>query len=124
MSEQKVYKVLQVITDLEDNDRRYDPGKDLYPREGLEPSEERVQALLKGHNRQQRPVIGELEEADYAHYGLEAPAPNNEQETADPVDYSKMKKDELLQEAEALGVEVDEKMTKDEIIAQIKSETE
>ncbi|WP_411842121.1 hypothetical protein [Salinicoccus sp. HZC-1] len=124
MSEQKLYKVTQVITDLEDDNQRYEPGKDLYPREGLKPTEERIKSLLKGNNRQQRPVIAELEESDYEQYGIERGTDEAQQEKEGAVDYSKMKKDELLEEAEALGVEADKKMTNDEIIQKIKSETE
>lgn len=40
-----VYKVTRPIRDLEDEEFFYDEGA-IYPREGLEPSKERIQALL------------------------------------------------------------------------------
>lgn len=58
-----MYKVIKLFTDLQDNKYRYNVG-DIFPREGLEVSEERFEVLSTNKNRQHEPLIEKIEEAD------------------------------------------------------------
>ena len=51
-----MYKVLEYFTDLKDNSFAYEAG-DTYPREGYEPSEERIDELATTKNVRHRPLI-------------------------------------------------------------------
>lgn len=53
----KRYKVLVSFSDDKDNFSVYIAGRDIYPREGYEPSEKRVEYLLGSENNFKRPVI-------------------------------------------------------------------
>ena len=50
------YIVKRFFVDLQDGRRTYTPG-DIYPREGLTPSEERIQELAGPNNRLGQPLI-------------------------------------------------------------------
>ena len=83
------YRVAKGFFDLHDPEDRgfhfYGEG-DEYPREGAEPSPERVAALLSASNRMRRPVIEEVPEA--AEGPLESPgaeAPEESPEDAPEV---------------------------------------
>ena len=54
-----MYRVIKRFYDLTDNNHLYEVG-DSYPRDGLSPSPERVQALLTDENRQHKPLIKEI----------------------------------------------------------------
>lgn len=56
-----MWRAVAEFTDSTDNRRRYRPG-DAYPREGLEPTPERVAELAGDGNRQGRPLIEEVPE--------------------------------------------------------------
>ena len=86
------FKVTQAIRDLQDNDFYYTAG-DVFPREGLKVSDERVAELVKGGY-----IIADVEE---------------------DADLSKLKKDELVALAVEKGIEVDTKDTKAEIIEKL-----
>ena len=83
------YKVTQAIRDLQDNQHYYRAG-DIFPRKDLKVDDERVAELVEGG------------------YVVE-----------DVIDASKLKKDELVALATELGIEVDTKDTKAEIIEKL-----
>lgn len=51
-----MFIVINTFLDLQDAEYLYDVG-DAYPREGLEPSEERIKELLGSDNLQGQPMI-------------------------------------------------------------------
>lgn len=51
-----MFIVINAFLDLKDNEHLYEVG-DAYPREGLEPSEERIKELLGADNLQGQPMI-------------------------------------------------------------------
>lgn len=55
------YKVIKYFTDLQDNSFAYHEG-DIFPREGLEVSEERIKELSTEANRRKQPLIEAIEE--------------------------------------------------------------
>ena len=57
----KRFIVKRFFMDLQDGRRAYNPG-DVYPREGLEPSEKRIQELAGANNRLGQPLIEEIPE--------------------------------------------------------------
>ena len=59
-----MYKVLEMFTDLHDNNYKYEVG-DEYPRLGLKPSLARVKELCGSDNRRGRAVIEEVEEIPF-----------------------------------------------------------
>ena len=56
-----MYKVIKYFTDLQDNGYAYHVG-DTYPREGLAPSDERIESLLSGQNKRKAKFIEEVKE--------------------------------------------------------------
>lgn len=56
-----MYKVIRYFTDLQDNDYMYREG-DIYPREGLTPTKERIVELSTNRNLQGVPLIKEIKE--------------------------------------------------------------
>lgn len=88
-------KTTQPIRDTKDNKRYYRKGE-LYPRKGLEVSDERLEELRQG--------------------GFIASDESVEELKSEKTDLSKLKKDELLGLANEKGVEVSENNTKTEII--------
>jgi len=60
-----MYKVINFFKDGQDNGHSYRVG-DVYPREGLKPSAERVKALLGKDNKRGVPMIVEVEEVETA----------------------------------------------------------
>lgn len=59
-----MYEVIRDFTDLQDNEYPYSVG-DLFPRDGLEVSEERLKELLSSKNLQKRPLIKKVESKQY-----------------------------------------------------------
>ena len=55
------YRVLENFSDKQDDRRPYKVG-DIYPREGLDPSPQRVAELLGSENVRGRPIIEPIEE--------------------------------------------------------------
>ena len=51
-----MYKVIKHFIDLQDSNHSYDVG-DIYPREGVEVSEERIAELAGDKNKQGTPII-------------------------------------------------------------------
>ena len=56
-----MYKVIKFFADLQDNNNAYNVG-DIYPRAGLEVSEERLAELAGSDNKQGQPLIALAEE--------------------------------------------------------------
>ena len=55
------YRVIKFFTDLQDNNHAYNVG-DIYPREGLNPSEDRIAELSGSNNKQGVPLIKEVKQ--------------------------------------------------------------
>jgi len=55
-----MYIVKHFFTDLQDKGHAYNPG-DIYPREGLKPSQDRITELKSDTNRQGKALIMEVE---------------------------------------------------------------
>lgn len=51
-----MYRVIRYFEDLQDGNRAYKVGE-IYPREGLSPSRERIEELASDLNKQHRPLI-------------------------------------------------------------------
>lgn len=51
-----MYRAVEHFVDLQDDRHRYDPG-DMFPREGLEVTEERLAELAGDKNRLGKPLI-------------------------------------------------------------------
>ena len=51
-----MYKVIKHFIDLHDNDYSYDEG-DIFPREGVDVSKERIEELDGSNNKQHTPLI-------------------------------------------------------------------
>ena len=56
-----MYKVIKHFIDLHDNDHSYNEG-DIFPREGVDVSEERIKELAGSDNKQHPPLIELVEE--------------------------------------------------------------
>lgn len=59
------YTVLKYFTDLQDNEYIYRAG-DTYPREGINPSAERIEELASDKNKQGTPLIKAVSEKSEA----------------------------------------------------------
>jgi len=59
-----MYKVLEMFTDLQDDNYKYEVG-DEYPRLGLKPSLARIKELCGTDNRRGRAVIEEVEDMPF-----------------------------------------------------------
>lgn len=58
-----MYRVIRYFTDLQDNDYAYNVG-DVYPRQGVVVSGERIEELASSENRQKTPLIEAIDEPD------------------------------------------------------------
>lgn len=56
------YKVICSFKDLEDNEHIYVANKDIYPREGLEPTKKRIKELASEKNKIGKVLIQKIEE--------------------------------------------------------------
>lgn len=59
-----MYKVLEMFTDLHDNNYKYEVG-DEYPRLGLKPSLARINELCGAENRRGHAIIEEVEDLPF-----------------------------------------------------------
>lgn len=57
-----MYKVIKHFIDLHDSDHSYNEG-DIFPREGVDVSKERIEELAGSNNKQHIPLIELVEEA-------------------------------------------------------------
>lgn len=78
-----MYKVIKLFADLHDNDHVYQPG-DVFPREGITVTAERLAELAGSKNKQGVPLIEKVEEFT----GMNAP---EESDTAEPEEEPKKK---------------------------------
>lgn len=58
-----MYKVIQMFTDLQDKEYRYEIG-DVYPREGLEVTKERFEELAGKENKRGEQLIEFVDDAE------------------------------------------------------------
>lgn len=93
-----MYKVLAYFTDLQDNNHPYDEG-DIFPRDGLSVSENRLQELSSTQNRRKIKLIELVEDKQ------EPPKPLTKTEI------NRMPISELKELALANGIENTEDMT-------------
>lgn len=56
------YRVIYTFKDLEDNEHIYVANKDIYPREGLEPTKKRIKELASEKNKIGKVLIQKIEE--------------------------------------------------------------
>lgn len=56
-----MYKVIKFFTDLQDNGFAYNVG-DIFPREGVTVTEDRLKELSGSDNKQGKPLIEKVEE--------------------------------------------------------------
>lgn len=56
-----MYRVIRFFTDLKDNNHAYNVG-DIFPRMGVDASEERLEELSGSNNKQHAPLIQKIEE--------------------------------------------------------------
>lgn len=109
-----MYEVIHYFTDLQDNEYPYNAG-DVFPRDGLTVSEERLKELSGSDNKQHKPLIKFMEE--------ELPFSDNDIELEEDSaakkytksDIQRMKKAELLEMARNTGVEDADDMTREEL---------
>ena len=57
------YRVINSFKDLEDNNHIYIKNKDIYPREGLEPTKKRIKELTSTKNKIGKVLIEKIEES-------------------------------------------------------------
>lgn len=81
-----MFIVINAFLDLQDAEYLYDVG-DAYPREGLEPSEERIKELLGPDNLQGQPMIKAVKTVPVdvkSEEGTESePSKDNDEESSD-----------------------------------------
>lgn len=65
------YEVIRYFTDAQDGEHAYHEG-DIYPRDGLNPSEQRIKDLMSGNNFQKVALIQMLKEKSGKKAGLPA----------------------------------------------------
>ena len=92
-----MYKVIRYFTDLQDNDYPYNEG-DIFPREGMTVTKERIEELSSANNKQLRPLIQKEKENKLT-----------------KTDINRMPVDELRKMAMNTGVDGAESMTGSEL---------
>lgn len=89
------YKVINYFTDLQDDNHQYNVG-DMFPRDGLKVSVERLTELSTKNNRQSKPLIENVQEhLDYS--GMKVSELKEIAKERDIHGYSDMKKVELIE---------------------------
>lgn len=58
------YRVINSFKDLEDNNHIYIKNKDIYPREGLEPTKKRIKELTSTKNKIGKVLIEKIEDEE------------------------------------------------------------
>lgn len=91
------YKVINSFKDLEDNEHIYIKDKDIYPREGLEPTKKRIKELASTKNKIGKILIEKIKE--------------NTEETEENAEEVEKNEEENTEETEENEEEVVEKET-------------
>lgn len=68
-----MYKVIKYFIDLQDKNHEYHEG-DVFPREGLEVTEQRIAELASDKNRRHEPLIAEEKQPEAEQPEAEQPA--------------------------------------------------
>lgn len=102
---------IHYFEDLQDNGTAYDPGT-LYPREGVEVSDDRLRELETGKNKQKKPLIAAIKQLQPKQVVKEGPI--HKALTAEELE--KMKVDELKELADQNGLAFDSKIKKEDLI--------
>lgn len=82
------YRVINSFKDLEDNKHIYIKNKDIYPREGLEPTKKRIKELTSTKNKIGKVLIEKIEEE----------LGNNEEVVSEEVEKSEENNEEVVSE--------------------------
>lgn len=105
------YEVIRYFTDAQDKEHAYHEG-DIYPRDGLNPSEQRIKDLMSGNNFQKIGLIKPLKEKP----GRKA-EPKKEVKSEEVVwtkdDINKMPFMKLKSVAKQNGIRVDDREAQD-----------
>lgn len=109
-----IYKVMAKFADLQDSVNTksgrvyhiYYPG-DIFPREGKDTSEDRIEALASSNNAQGRPLIAPL---------FDTPQKDSERQKRIADVSEKLTKKELLEIADEYGIKVPSRATKADIV--------
>lgn len=96
-----MYEVIRFFTDLQDNEYPYNPG-DIFPREGMTVTEERLAELSGSENKQCTPLIKKIQEDDGQYEPL--PFPDEEQKYT-KTEINRMNTTELQNLAASRGIE-------------------
>lgn len=97
-----MYETIHFFTDLQDNEHPYNPG-DIFPREGMEVSKERLAELSGSNNRQHKPLIKKIEVGDDDQYEP-LPFPDNAPKHTKS-EINRMSTAELQNLAASMGIE-------------------
>lgn len=82
------YKVINSFKDLEDNEHIYIKDKDIYPREGLEPTKKRIKELSSAKNKIGKILIEKIENKEETE--------ENKEETEENTEKIKENKEEVV----------------------------
>lgn len=102
---------IHYFEDLQDNGTAYDPGT-LYPREGVEVSDDRLRELETGKNKQKKPLIAAIKQLPPKQVVKESPV----QKDLTVEELEKMKVTELRELADQNGLEFDAKIKKEDLV--------
>lgn len=108
-----MYEVIHYFTDLQDNEYPYNAG-DIFPRDGLTVSEERLSELSGSNNRQNKPLI-KLVEEELPFSDNDITFKEKEDKKYTKTDIQRMSKAELLEMTKNTGVEGADDMTRAEL---------
>lgn len=96
-----MYEVIRFFTDLQDNEYPYNPG-DIFPREGMEVTKERLEELSGSKNKQCTPLIRKIKDDDGQYEPL--PFPDDEQKYT-KTEINRMNTTELQNLAASRGID-------------------
>lgn len=99
-----MYKVIHFFTDLEDFNHPYHVG-DIFPRDGLKVSEERLNELSGSNNKQGKPLIKKKSETQIEINGKEVAKAMKNTSGYTKTDINRMSTEDLKQLATEQGIE-------------------
>lgn len=103
-----MYKVICYFTDLQDGEYPYNVG-DVFPRDGLTVSEERLKELSSSNNKQHKPLIKFVED-DLPFSDDDITFEEKENKKYTKTDIQRMNKDDLVSLAAEVGIDRLEEM--------------